>query len=96
MTALGCGLFQQEVCEMKPIKFKEANKLWKGYVRTDGEVVKDLPTFAYEDMLLSCWKMSFKERLVALIFGRAWLCIRTKEKHPPVWIHCYRTGMEDE
>ena len=80
---------------MKPIKFEESNTLFKGYIQTNGEAVADLHVFAHEGELLSCWKMSFKERLLALVFGRAWLCIRTKERHPPVWLQCYRTAFEE-
>ena len=76
---------------MKPMKFKEVNKnllkpdnmteeqcesLW---VNTDGIVC------------VSCWKMSIKQRINALLFGKVWLSVRSGVTQPPVRVDCERT-----
>lgn len=48
---------------------------------------EDLRVQVDTNQVLSCWKMTWRERLSALFFGRVWLCIRGRpHNHPPVWI----------
>ena len=55
---------------MKPITFKEMNKtLTKPEHMTDEEC-KSLPVYTDEFQTVSCWKMSFRERIAAVLFGR--------------------------
>jgi len=78
---------------MKPIKFKEVNKILMG----EDSTVGDLPVFADGKQCLSCWKMNFRERLKALVWGKIWLCVlMPKGMHPPVWLICDRRGFEQE
>jgi len=51
---------------MKAIKFKHSNV----------EFAKDQP----EGHVISCWKLSFKERIRVLIFGRIWMNLLTFNK----------------
>jgi hypothetical protein len=57
---------------MKPIEFKEQNTVF-------GEGQKEyLPLPAYLDdgpygHVVSCWKLSIKERFLVLLYGRVWL-----------------------
>lgn len=57
---------------MKPVEFKEQNAVF-------GEGQKEyLPLPAYLDEgpyghVVSCWKLSIKERLRVLLYGRVWL-----------------------
>lgn len=57
---------------MKPVEFKEQNTVF-------GEGQKEyLPLPAYLDggpygHVVSCWKLSIKERLLVLLYGRVWL-----------------------
>lgn len=77
---------------MQPIKFKEANKqLQKPSSMTDKECQ---PLWVYTDgnECLSCWKMSFKDRIRALIFGKVWLFVLSGQTQPPVWVGCWRTA----
>lgn len=37
--------------------------------------------------MLSCWKMTWRERFAALVFGRVWLNVAAAG-HPPVWLRC--------
>ncbi len=75
---------------MVPIKFKEANlKFEKPKDMTDDEC-KDLWVYMELNTFVSCWKLSFTQRLKALLFGKVWLCVRGKN-HPPVWLDCRKT-----
>ena len=81
---------------MKPIKFKEANKtLTKPDDMTDEEC-SCLPVLTDGTECLSCWKMSWKERLSALFFGRVWACVLSGGTQPPMWIDCKRTVFHKE
>ena len=73
---------------MKPIKFKEANRTLVGYK------CKNLPTFTDGRQSLSLWKMTFRERLSALIFGKVWLSVLSGKTQPPVWIDACKTVFE--
>ena len=54
---------------MKAIKFKQANRnLLKPNSMTDEEC-KSLWVFTDNRECISCWKLSFKQRLSALFFG---------------------------
>lgn len=62
-----------------PTHFKEANMTWKGY-----DDVEDLPAFRdeVEGVSVSCWKLTWCERVKALFTGRVWL--QVWGTHPPV------------
>lgn len=76
---------------MKPIKFKEANKnLLKPNSMTDKEC-GSLWVFNDEKQCISCWKMTFKQRIKALIYGKIWLSVLSGKTQPPVWVDCDKT-----
>ena len=76
---------------MKPIKFDEANKnLLKPQNMTDEEC-SSLWVFTDGQQCISCWKMSFKQRLSALIHGKVWLSVCSGQTQPPVWVDCCNT-----
>ena len=52
-------------------------------VYTDGEVC------------ISCWKLSLKERVKALLYGRVWLGILSGHTQPPVWLDCDKTVFKE-
>jgi hypothetical protein len=71
---------------MKPIKFEEATKnLSKPSSMTDDECGA---LWVHNDgkVSISCWKMSWKERIKALIHGKMWLGVMAGESQPPVWV----------
>lgn len=79
---------------MKPIKFDEANQcLFKPKNMTDEECSS---LWVYADGMhnISCWKMSFRQRLSALIHGKVWLCVLSGKTQPPVWVDCAKTVFE--
>ena len=72
---------------MKPINFEQANKVLNGNKKTYSaqvEGVEPLPIFTNQEQCVSLWKMSWKERLSALFFGRVWLAVLSGSTQPPV------------
>jgi len=70
---------------MKPISFKEQNFNWTRPSNMTDEECGSLPTFRDGTQSISCWKMTWKERFWALLFGKAWLYV-TGQFHPPVYV----------
>ena len=76
---------------MKPFKFEQANKnLLKPENMTDEECSS---LWVYNDgtRCVSCWRLTWKERLKVLFFGRVWLTVLSGESQPPVWLFCDKT-----
>lgn len=64
---------------MKPIEFKEQNVV---YAKDQPEYVP-LPAFKSDDpmgQVVSCWKLSFTERLRVLFTGKLWVSLATFHK----------------
>ena len=60
----------------KPIQFQEANMVWKGWpADTERTEVLDLPAHRSGDQTISCWKLSWLERLNVLFRGVAWVYV---------------------
>lgn len=76
---------------LKPVKFPEANKnLLKPDSMTDEECSS---LWVYNDgkECVSCWHLNWKQRILAIIFGKIWLSILSGHTQPPVWIDCGKT-----
>lgn len=71
---------------MMPIEFEHANQIftmppsWDEEVQGEGG---DLHVLNDGDKLVSCWQLSFWERLQVLIFGTVWLYVWSQD-HPVV------------
>lgn len=76
---------------MKAIKFKEANKNLLRPPNMTEEECKNLWVYTDGKQCISCWKMSFLQRLSALFFGRVWLSVLGGYTQPPVWLYCAKT-----
>ncbi len=51
-----------------------------------------LPVLDDGKQIVSCWRLTLRERLSALIFGRVWVGLHVKvDQHPPIWVDCKRT-----
>lgn len=75
---------------MEPIKFKQANKeLLKPQSMTD-EQCGSLPIFTDGNECISLWKMTWKERLSALLFGRVWVWVVSGRTQPPIALWAIR------
>jgi hypothetical protein len=80
---------------LKPIEFKESNKVLTKPQNMDEEC-GDLHVFNDGKQSISCWRLSFKQRISALLFGRIWLSVFGGITQPPVWIDCSKTVFIDK
>lgn len=69
---------------MRPTKFKEHNVI---YAKNQPEY-QQLPALKGEDgTVISCWKLSWKEKIKLLITGKIWLAVMTfNNSFQPVFI----------
>ncbi len=82
---------------LKPKKFNEATKCLKPPTQWDEK--KDgkcgnLWVFNDGKQSISCWKLSFWQRIKVLFFGRIWLSVFSGMSQPPVWLSCFKTVFE--
>lgn len=80
---------------MEPIQFEQANKnLLKPEGMTEEEC-GSLPVFTDGKQCISLWKMTWRERLSALFFGRIWVSIHSGQTQPPVWLMAKKLIFEE-
>lgn len=59
---------------MKPIKFREHNTVYAEHQ----EEYEPLPSYKTEDgTVISCWKLTWRERLTVLFTGKVWCFVET-------------------
>lgn len=79
-----CPAINPQQPQLKAVKFPEANGK---YVGPPDSGITDLPTLTctVDDLpaVLSCWHMSFWNRLKYLFTGKLWFCV-LGTMHPPV------------
>lgn len=62
---------------MKPIEFEGQNSTYA----KDQPQYMPLPTLKLDDgKVVSCWKMSWRERFLALLTGKVWMSVLTFNK----------------
>lgn len=76
---------------MHPMSFKEQTCVLSKPENMTHEECVSLPVFRDGKQCVSAWKMSFKERLSALLFGKLWLYVLSGETQPPVAVFVTRT-----
>jgi len=76
---------------VKPIQFKEQTKVLQKPESMTDEECGTLPIWNDGKRCISCWKMSFKERLKALLYGKIWIHVLSGETQPPIAIECDKT-----
>lgn len=76
---------------MRPIKFKFQNKTLLKPPTRDMEDCGSLPVNTDGKRCVSCWRLGFKERIRALVFGRIWLTVYGGVTQPPVSMVCNKT-----
>ena len=84
---------------MKPIPFKYSNRtLQPSNAQYSDNVagVDPLPVWTDGEQCVSCWKMSFVERLSALLFGRVWLALLSGQTQPPALIQVSREYLQEQ
>ena len=76
---------------LKPIDFKESNKvLAKPDSMTDDEC-GDLFVFNDGKQTISCWKTPIWKRIRFLFHGKVWISVSFGESQPPIWVDVNET-----
>ena len=84
---------------MKPVQFEYSNKvLQPGRRKYSANVtgVDPLPVWTDGEQCISCWQMSLRERLSALLFGRVWLALLSGSTQHPAYIQASRDYLQEE
>ena len=68
---------------MKIVKFPQSNRTL-GPPSGGEDWCERLPIWTDGEDCVSCWRFSFIERVRILLFGRAWLWVRSGSTQPPV------------
>jgi hypothetical protein len=76
---------------VKPIQFPFANKILEKPQGWTDEECNPLPVYNDGQQSISCWELSWKERLTVLVFGRVWLRVVMGHTQPPVLLEAIRT-----
>ena len=83
---------------MTPVDFRHAQKRLTPSTRNysdNVESVQPLPIWTDGEQCLSCWQMSWRERLSALVFGRVWLAVLSGNAQPPAFLSAARDYLKD-
>lgn len=80
---------------MKPINFIESNGIRTPPQENLGYGISSLPVWTDGEQCISCWQMSWKERLSALIHGRVWVAVLSGSTQPPIYVHAERTAFTE-
>lgn len=84
---------------MKPVRFEYSNKILQSSGKEySANVTGIVPLSVWTDgeQCVSCWKMSLRERLSALLFGRVWLALLSGETQSPVSISVAKSYLREE
>lgn len=71
---------------MEPVNFKQATKTLGPPKGMTSEECGNLPVFTDGTQCISLWKMTWRERLSALLFGKVWLFVVNGQTQPPVFL----------
>jgi hypothetical protein len=84
---------------VKPVSFKYADRVLNppadNEYSENVEGVDPLPIWSDGEQCVSCWKMSWRERLSVLIFGRVWLAVLSGRTQPPVYVQASKDYLEE-
>jgi hypothetical protein len=79
---------------MIPEEFPQMNKHLTPSGKEYSDNVEDVrPLFVWTDgeQVVSCWRMSWRERLAALWYGRIWAATLSGSTQPPLCLQAKRT-----
>lgn len=79
---------------MKPANFEHSNKTIQPSGKTYGPNVtgvEPLAVWTDGEQCVSCWRMTWRERLSALIFGRVWIAVLSGQTQPPIYAEAARS-----
>jgi len=93
---------------MKPTQFEYANRQLgppseflercdrRSPLELHVEGIDPLPVWTDGEQCVSCWRMSLRERLAALLFGRVWLTVLSGSTQPAVCIVAARAYLKED
>lgn len=81
---------------MKPIEFEEQTKVLSRPASMTDRECAFLPVHSDGKVCISCWRMTLRERLSALFYGKTWVWVHMGGKHPPIALACYRSAFRKE
>lgn len=81
---------------MKPKKFNEANRCLSKPKNMTDEECSSLWVYNDGEQSISCWKLTFLDRVKLLFHGNVWFSVRFGESQPPVWLKARKTVFENE
>jgi len=81
---------------MKPVEFKEQTKVLQRPKGMIDEECGSLPVHCDGKSCVSCWKLSWTERIKAILYGKIWLYVWSGITQPPVSLACDKTVFEKE
>lgn len=71
---------------MKPTDFKQSTKVLQRPSTMAESECQSLPVWSDGKQCVSCWKLSFKERIKVLFHGKVWLGVLSGKTQPPVFL----------
>jgi hypothetical protein len=83
---------------MKPVQFRYSNRTLQPSGKeysSNVTGVDPLPVWTDGEQCVSCWQMSLRERLSALLFGRVWLAVLSGRTQPPVCLQVTRNYLKE-
>ena len=80
---------------MNPAKFEYQTKILERPEGMTDDECGPLPIYNDGDQCISLWRLSWRERISALIFGRVWLQVLSGNTQPPVALNAARTIFQD-
>lgn len=83
---------------MHPVQFRHSNTtLQPNGVSSSKDVgsILPLPVFTNGEQCISCWRMSWRERLSALFFGRVWVAVLSGRTQPPIYAQASKNYLEE-
>jgi hypothetical protein len=75
-----------------PARFPEQNHTLRAPL--SAPEVEPLPVWIGSGQIVSCWRLSWRERFSALLGGRIWLAVLSERSMPPVAVRVSWTNFE--
>lgn len=70
---------------MQPVSFNNVNKILTGSgLGPEGNKIENLPIWTDNKVCVSCWKLTWKERVRLLWRGRVWVAVLSGDSQPPL------------
>ncbi len=81
---------------MNPLEFKQQTVILAKPSGMTDEECGPLAIYSDGQQFISLWRMSWRERLSSLFFGKAWLFVHSGQTQPPVFLIATKEIFEKE